>query len=178
MFNCINQICIWCCLNLKPVIALIICIDKCINIVNTINHFWYISQNRHKNANNYDHEKAESILIFDIQFRSYQVIMFSSFLRFQLWTASGSNKARAEYITALKHFIKHVQLQYSFWSCSGQKRDSYNNINKIKTVVDHPGTDIVLRFIEWGHFYKFSYYFVLWSICKHLLCEIAYSGHY
>ncbi len=92
-------------LNLKPVIALILCKDKCIKHVNTISHFWYISQNWHKKANKFDLEKAESILIFDIQFSPYQFIVVSSSLRFQLWTASASNKARVDYITALKHFI-------------------------------------------------------------------------
>ncbi len=29
-----------------------------------------------------------------------------------------------------------------------------------------------------GHFYKCHYYFLLWTTCKHLLCEISYSGQY
>ncbi len=40
------------------------------------------------------------------------------------------------------------------------------------------GWSIPLRTFERGHFYKFNYYFLLWTICKHLLCEISYSGQY
>ncbi len=39
-----------------------------------------------------------------------------------------------------------------------------------------PWSSNLKSLFKWGHFYKFSYYFVLWSTSKHMLCEIAYSG--
>ncbi len=32
--------------------------------------------------------------------------------------------------------------------------------------------------IERGYFNNFSYFYVLWTKCKHLLCEISYSEQY
>ncbi len=64
-------------------------------------------------------------------------------------------------------------------NCSGPMRDSWTTIITYK---NSRGSSrkwhIVLRFktFEWGHFYQCSYYFVLWSVCKHLLCEIYFSG--
>ncbi len=56
------------------------------------------------------------------------------------------------------------------------------HITKQNTAVDHSGNNTVLRIkcklFERGHFYKFNYYFLLWTICKHILCEISYSGQY
>ncbi len=31
---------------------------------------------------------------------------------------------------------------------------------------------------EGGYLNNFSYFFVLWTICKHILCKISYSGQY
>ncbi len=68
----------------------------------------------------------------------------------------------------------------SIFSQWGQLKDSYATITK---GVDHSGNGTVLRIkgmhtFERCHFYKFKYYFLLWTICKHLLCEISYSGQY
>ncbi len=68
----------------------------------------------------------------------------------------------------------------AWWSTAGSPdhRHTSHDLSNIET-----GTKLYLDImtytfdiIERGHFYKFSYYFVLWRICKHLLCETAYSG--
>ncbi len=70
-------------------------------------------------------------------------------------------------------------------TCSGQTRDSWTTITKQtkNTAVDDSGNNTVLIIkcmwtFEQGHFYKFNYHFLLWTICKHILCEISYSGQY
>ncbi len=58
-----------------------------------------------------------------------------------------------------------------------------NNQHKTKKVVDHPGNSHILRTkgsqtFEGGYLNNFSYFFVLWTICKHILCKMSYSGQY
>ncbi len=53
-----------------------------------------------------------------------------------------------------------------------------NNHHKKKTVVDHPGNHAVLRTLLNGVILIFSFFFVLWTKCNHLLCKISNSGQY
>ncbi len=65
-----------------------------------------------------------------------------------------------------------VEPEGFFWRTAGsltvQNKELMNNYNKKKTFWKG----------SFQHFYKFTYYFVLWTICKRLLCEISYSGQY
>lgn len=76
-----------------------------------------------------------------------------------------------------KSFSKHFQQ----WRHDNDSRDSYATITHGANVPwcsrssDHPGTGTHCSNrckVKLGHLCKFIYYFILWSLCKHLLCEI------
>ncbi len=76
--------------------------------------------------------------------------------------------------------LKDISEEQQF-NFSGQTRDSRTTKHKHKTntAVDHSAYNTVLRIkrmetFKRGHFYKSNYYFILWTTCKHLLCEISY----
>ncbi len=104
-------------------------------------------------------------------------IMQSLFERVQIHKNAGKPKN----LWSLKDFFLKNSKQFN---CSGQTRESsWTTITKQKnTAVDHSGKNTVLRInlitFEQGHFYKCSYYFLLWTICKHSLYEISYSGQF
>lgn len=62
------------------------------------------------------------------------------------------------------------------------KEGTHEQLSQNKKVVDHPCNDTVSTWsghgdVEGRHFYEFNY-FDLWTICKHLLCEMDYLGHF
>ncbi len=69
------------------------------------------------------------------------------------------------------------------FNCSAQTRDSWTTITKQKTQlwIIQVTTQCWFKGVQTfkrGHLYKFNYYFLMWTTCKHLLCEISYSGQY
>ncbi len=60
---------------------------------------------------------------------------------------------------------------------SGQTRDSWTTITKQKhTAVDHSGNNTIessiCKLLNGVIFLKSNYYFLLWTTCKHILCQI------
>ncbi len=119
------------------------------------------------------------------------VIVVNEFLSVRRWISkSYSNCWKGfKYTTMLENqriwgswriFLKNSRK----FNCSGQTRDSWTTITKQKnTAVDHSGNNTVLRIkhmltFERGLFYKLNIFFLLWTTCKHLLCEMSYLGQY